>query len=89
MYIIILTFLEGETDVNKLRELGQQKETATRICHELPGYNWLEEKIRKSATNETPQTNPSTTPTVASSLNDGLPSQSNNNRYTADTVCHE
>ena len=34
--------------------MGEQKETLTRICHELPGYNWLEEKIRKSATNDQP-----------------------------------
>ena len=41
-------FSEADPIVNKLRELGEQKETLTRICHELPGYNWLEEKIRKS-----------------------------------------
>ena len=43
-------FSESDQTVSKLRELGEQKETLTRICHELPGYNWLEEKIRKTST---------------------------------------
>ena len=46
--------------------MGQEKETATRICHELPGYNWLEEKIRKSvSSNDPPPTTP--TPSLTSS----------------------
>ena len=51
--------------------MGEQKETLTRICHELPGYNWLEEKIRKSVTSDppTPQTSSSTSTTTTSSLN--------------------
>ena len=66
-------FLGADPVVNKLRQLGEQKETLTRICHELPGYNWLEEKIRKTATNDHPttQTSSSTTTTTStlSSLN--------------------
>ena len=83
-------FLEGDPDFLKFSQLGRRNETTNRICYELPGYNWLEEKIRNSATNETTQGKPSTTTAVASSLNEGLPTiiQSNNNK-SADTVCHE
>lgn len=51
-------FTEADPIVSKLRELGEQKETLTRICHELPGYNWLEEKIRKSKSSTTSPNDP-------------------------------
>ena len=62
LFTFTFYILEIDSSVTKLRELGEQKETLTRICHELPGYNWLEEKIRKSVTNDHPTTtNPSST----------------------------
>ena len=57
MYFIIEG---GDAGVQELLAMGQIKQTAVRICKELPGHNWLEEKIRKSKTtgdspNKSPQ----------------------------------
>ena len=65
------SFLEIDSSVTKLRELGEQKETLTRICHELPGYNWLEEKIRKSVTNDHPTTTTNPSSTASTKNEDG------------------
>lgn len=78
--IVNYLFSLSKTDttvIHKLRELGEQKSTETRICKELPGYNWLEEKIRKSSiTSDPPTTQPhsstsSSAAAAASNVEDG------------------
>ena len=88
-----LSFSEADTVVHKIRELGQQKETATRICHELPGYNWLEEKIRKSVTNDPPPSQtPSSTSSAVSKVDDdgsGESSQQNPSIRSTEMSCSQ
>ena len=56
--------------------IGELNNTSTRICHELPGYNWVGDRIRKSVTNDqlTTQTSASKsiTTTSSSNVNDSL-----------------
>jgi len=71
LFTFTFSILEIDSSVTKLRELGEQKETLTRICHELPGYNWLEEKIRKSVTNDHPTTTTNPSSTASTKNEDG------------------
>ena len=54
---LLLPVTEADRIVSILRKLGEQRETITRICHELLGYDWFEEKIPKCSTTS-PNGNP-------------------------------
>ena len=91
---VLLPFTKPDPIVNRLWDFGEQTETLNRICHELPGYNWLEKKIRKSSTtspNDIPiisQASSSTTSTTTTitedkseggDFDDPLPSKASGN----------
>ena len=45
---MICALLSVDVETRKVREKSEQTKTANRICQELPGCNWLEEKIKRS-----------------------------------------